>query len=761
MKRFNHVLNLGKSIRRHSFAGAMVLACAVFSLPAYSSFLPIGFFDRLPRVSTGQVSISANYLSQNSTGLVIAEGQVDIDYLGYFATADKLVFNQKTKDLTLIGNVIISDPDGIEYKADKVELSDQFKIAVLQQMVMITPDGAMITADKTDHDQDGLTILEKGTYAPCGTCIDDKGRRIGWRIRTKSMLRDQENSLIDLDNPVLEILGIPVAWFPWIRLPDPSNPRANGFRMPSYFYSDEIGLKLDIPYFYAAGKDTDVIITPAITSNQGPLFGVNLVHRFSDWGKIDVTASGLYQFNKGAFAGTVGDLEWRGAIQTSGEFIPADDWKIGWSYSAFTDAAFLSNYNMAIKKSYVNEVYAQYLTSETYANIRVQDFTLLGNYTQADQDKQASTIPNARVEQIFELENDNGRIALLGNLLGINRVADSNATYNGVPYIFGYGGNKIHGTAEASWTKQFETDAGLVFTPYLALRADAAYYDGASALLPISSQKFTLTPIAAIDVRYPLMAIDNGSTHLIEPIAQLVYRGSNESKVGIINDNAQSFVFDDSKLFSYNRFSGTDRQETGLRANVGIRYQANFVDGSYISFLAGQSYFLSGVNSLGIADTAQAGTSTGLGVINSDIVVGIIASPFEGAEIGAKAIIDPTNTSIKRAALAASLDYEGWKIATDYSYIVADPLLGSITDQHSIGGSIHIPIDDYWYSEAALGYNITTNAMINHRLSIGYDDGYFALAGIYEANGDFLSPTNQTYKLTFNLKGPNGKGYGF
>ena len=73
-------------------------------------------------------------------------------------------------------------------------------------------------------------------------------------------------------------------------------------------------------------------------------------------------------------------------------------------------------------------------------------------------------------------------------------------------------------------------------------------------------------------MRWPLIAFNNGNSHLFEPIAQLVYRGGTETLPGITNDNAQSFVLDDTNIFSYNRFSGTDRQEAnGLRVNIGGR----------------------------------------------------------------------------------------------------------------------------------------------------------------------------------------------
>src|SRR5690606_18851599 len=147
------------------------------------------------------------------------------------------------------------------------------------------------------------------------------------------------------------------------------------------------------------------------------------------------------------------------------------------------------------------------------------------------------------------------------------------------PYEFAYEEHKVHAAVEASWQNQYVLPGGLLATPYLGLRGDAAWYDGSSVLKPGEVSLLEATPIAAIDVRWPLIAVDGYDSHLFEPIAQLVYRGSDTTLVGITNDDAQSFVFDDTNLFSYNRFSGSDRQEMGLRVNIGGRYLANFGDG--------------------------------------------------------------------------------------------------------------------------------------------------------------------------------------
>jgi LPS-assembly protein len=63
----------------------------------------------------------------------------------------------------------------------------------------------------------------------------------------------------------------------------------------------------------------------------------------------------------------------------------------------------------------------------------------------------------------------------------------------------------------------------------------------------------------------------NFGIHALEPIAQIVAR-PNESRIGRLpNEDAQSLVFDDSNLFSWDRFSGYDRVEGGVRGTYALR----------------------------------------------------------------------------------------------------------------------------------------------------------------------------------------------
>lgn len=751
-----------KSVLHRGKLAALVLSC-LLALPASANaagLLPTGFFDRMPEPGQGQVAIEADFLSQDANGVAIASGDVVIRYAGYVGKADRLIYVGRNKNVTLIGNVVMRDPQGTEYASDRVEITGNMKKAVLNSLVMITEDGAMVTASYVERNRGENAILENGTYSPCGACVDDKGRRIGWSVRTDRMLQNEADEVVELENAHLEVLGFPVAWVPWMRLPDPTKPRANGFRLPNFDYSAKTGFKVTFPYFLAAGEDVDLIFEPSIMSRQVGLMSVTLNQRIGDKAEYSITGSGTYVVDRTAFVGTPGDRQWRGALQASARFTPSSEWEFGAAYSFLSDRAYLRDYLLPTRQSAINQAYATFLTPQSFADVRVQEFVVLGDATQVNQNQQGMNLPRIEATHVQELGDGWGRIEAEATVQNIVRMADSTSTANSVPYVMGYAENKFHGTVQVGWRDQWATPWGVLFTPYLGLRADYASYDGSSALLPGAQQLFTATPIAALDVRYPFVGYFGGSTHIIEPIAQLQYRGSSTTNVGITNDNAQSYVFDDTNLFSFNRFTGTDRQETGLRANWGYHYLAEFSDGSYIDFVHGKSYHLMGADAFKFADPAQTGTDAGMAGDSTDHVVGLTAGFNKHFKVGGKARFN-VNTGLQRAAIAAAIDYERWQLGADFSYRKASPALGALTGQLDVGGYVQVPIDDYWRINAAAGYDITAGALLDHSVGVTYDDGYFETSLKYSATGaNPFNPASQAVKWSFLLKTPDGGSYG-
>ncbi len=733
--------------------GCAVLLTLFSAGPAAAQLLPADFFAAIPAPGS-PAEVEANSLAYDSrTDVITAEGRVLMNYDGYQLSCDDLRYEQGSGDLVCIGNARVVDPDGNVFTADRMELTGGMKIAVIEALSVTTRDGALITARNVNFSMELETVLTEASYAPCGLCIDEKGNRIGWKVRAARIVQDPVIKAVTLEKPQLEVLGVPVAWLPWLSLPDPTQSRSSGFRLPGVDYKSDLGLVVRAPYFVAIGDDTDLLLTPQLMSRQGFLMAAEWEQRF-DYGVFNLAASGLYQLDRSAFAGEVGDRDWRGAIQSSARFQVIDTWTAGWSYTAFTDAAYLDDYDFNDDDILVNEIYGTHLSDDYYADLRVQEYLRLGNFGDADQDQQALALPNARTEAYFNLDS-NGQVRVSTSLLGVMRDADSLATYGATNYVFGNEGEKLHATVEASWQNQIITSSGLVVTPFLGIRGDAASFSGDGS--PADASLFEATPIAAIDVRFPMIASNGADSHLFEPIAQMVYRGSETTLAGITNDNAHSFVLDDTNIFSYNRFTGTDRQETGLRANLGARYLANLSDGGWFEIVGGQSFHLAGVNALGIGDEVNTGVSTGLGSDASYVVLGARGSLSEGTEFGGKLQLDPSGPRVARAGFGGDIALgENLSIGSEYFYMAADTALGVPDDQHefTVRGTAPLPAD-YWVANGSLSWDIAAGEWLEATGELLYDDGYF-LAGAYaKATGPtHRNPDDVSFGVKLLLRGP-------
>jgi LPS-assembly protein len=755
----------GMGTRLRQFGAVLVLALVTAS-PATAQFLPEGFFATLPEPGA-PARVEANVLSYDkSSDVISAQGRVLMQYEGYSIACDDLRYEQQTGNLNCIGNVQLVDPAGTKYTAETIEVTGGMKQAFIQSLTLTTTDGARVTANDVQYSSTLETVLNQATYTPCGECIDAKGNRIGWKVKAAKLIQNAETKTIYFEQPSLEVLGIPVAWLPWLSLPDPSSKQSNGFLLPSVNYKQAYGGRITAPYFINIGDDTQILLAPSLMSRQGFLMAAEWQQQF-DYGSFTVKASGLYQLDPGAFSG-IGNREWRGAIQSSGRFQPIADWTVGWSYSAFTDAAYFDDYDFSTADWVTNEVYATHLSSDFYADVRLQEFLKLGQYLNdfsADQaqNQQAATLPNARGAGYFDL-GDWGQVRANGNLVGVYRAEDSvnNISFAPIDYTFGFEGAKTHASGELSWQNQIIAPGGVVVTPYLGLRADITNYDSGDALSagePADQFLFAATPIAAVDFRWPLFATNGLDTHLLEPIAQLVYRGSDTSLVGITNDNAHSFVLDDTNIFSYDRFTGTDRQETGLRANVGARYLANFSGGQWLEIVAGQSFHLAGTNAFGVDDPVNTGVGSGLEDDASYIVLGARGSPYAGLTLGAKMQVDPDGPRVARAGVGGDYAFGPYSVGSDYVYLPADATTGVPVDQHevTVRGSTPLPLD-YWRAIGSVSWDIAASEWLQARGELIYDDGFFLAGGFAQANGaTHETPNSVTFGVQFKLKAPGAQ----
>jgi len=726
-------------------AAALALAC----LPAGAvaqQIVPPNFFDLVPPSAGQNIAISADTLIiDQTTDTAIAQGNVGINFEGLRVTADRAVYDRATGAVTLEGNVALIDQDGLEYVADRVELEGDFRNGFIEALTVAFPDGTYFSAAETTLTDETVRTYDDALYSPCGTCIDEQGRRIGWQVRAVRVITDAGEQVISFTEPQLELLGIPVMWLPYLSL-----PQGEEIEFPILDYREQYGVRASFPFFRYRINGGTLLFTPSLFSRQGAMLGAEWSQRVGDF-SYEIAGSAIYQLDPSAYTG-LASTEFRGALEGAFTFTPTSEWTFGGEYTLFSDPAYLPNYGYRSGTAR-NQLYAEYFTAESFADIRVQQFVPLSNAStwaayDIVRDRQAVTLPNARGDHVVDLEDGMGRVTFEGSLLALNRQIDHAGPLGST---WGYAGQSIHAMGQASWTNQYVLGGALV-SPYLGLRADAADFNSQSARpgAPDTQSLFGLTPIAALDLRYPLAISGAGATTVVEPIVQLVYRGSEQSIPGITNDNAHGVVLDATNLFDFDRFSGSDRQETGLRANIGGQLETQFDNGVWLNLVAGQSFQLDGANAFAVDDGTITGLESGLDTGGSYIVAGAAMGFTPHLSASGKLQYDPDTGVVPRALAILDASYGEIDLGLSYIYNNADPRPNA-AERHEIAVDATLPIMDYWSLSGGVAWDLAANHWLQATAGIQYNDGYLA----YGIAGRLTGPTHTTpddLRLTFNIK---------
>ena len=229
----------------------------------------------------------------------------------------------------------------------------------------------------------------------------------------------------------------------------------------------------------------------------------------------------------------------------------------------------------------------------------------------------------------------------------------------------GIGGTYTSGTVELSWQRKFIDPIGEVFTPFAFVRANGNYLDYSTSgsatfgsdtianayqsnFFPYNNQgQGSVTPGVGLEWRYPLLTRTPIGSLVIEPIAQIIARPNAQISNTLVNLDAQSLVFDDSNLFEWNKYSGYDRFETGVRANYGAQFTLDMNKNGYVNALFGQSAQVAGVNSYDTPDAANIGLQSGLNTPMSDYVARVSYSPNTNYSFVTKARFDEATWALR------------------------------------------------------------------------------------------------------------------
>jgi LPS-assembly protein len=259
-----------------------------------------------------------------------------------------------------------------------------------------------------------------------------------------------------------------------------------------------------------------------------------------------------------------------------------------------------------------------------------------------------------------------------------------------------------------------------------------------------------------MEYRLPMAARSTGMTHIIEPIGQVVLRPDEVTDRALVNEDAQSLVFDDTNIFAISKFSGYDRFEGGLRANYGAQYTARYDSGGYANFLFGQSYQMAGRNSYANPDAANTGLGSGLDTKQSDYIARAAISVDKYSFV-AKTRLDPTDMHMRRLDLLASGRFGDFSSSIQYARYEAQPFLGYDKRREGIVASSSYRFDQNYFMSGTVIFDMSrhlntgsTNSQLFSVAGLGLGAGYSDECTTLTVNYTSTYPQNTTAATTRN-----------
>ncbi|MCL7997424.1 LPS-assembly protein LptD [Brucella sp. 21LCYQ03] len=786
----------------HTFtrlARGTALACAL-AIP----FISVAI---IPSQALAQDALGANYQSDPNARMILqadelvydrdvnvvtAQGKVRIEYDGNRLVADQVTYNQQTRRMTATGNVEIVERDGNKIYSDHLDVTDSFRDGFVNGLRVETTDNTRFVAESAERSNGEITTFNNGVYTACQACEKDPDKPVLWQIKARKIIWNSATKTVRFERGKFEFFGMPLAYFPSFEMADPTVKRKSGFLLPEFSLKSELGAGMKNSYFWALAPNYDLTLSATAYTKQGFLTQAEWRHRLEN-GTYNLQIAGIHQMKPGEFdANTIDRHEKnRGMIASKGDFNINARWQAGWNVMAQTDRNFSRTYGLTdySSQTQVSNIYLRGVNNRNYFDLNFYRFNVQESYpltpTYSDVEmhsKQPWVFPSLDYSYTAPESVYGGELNFTANLQALYRKNANYAyTYGQLPdgtwgklipeypRIPGFSGTNTRLTGEVEWKRTIITDSGLVITPLLALRADAinvnTNFDPAVAGFTdavVKSEALRAMATAGLELRWPILFSSTSSTHILEPIAQ-IYARNNESYAGQLpNEDAQSFVFDATNLFSRDKFSGYDRVEGGTRANLGLRYSGSFDRSDWNLYaLGGQSIQLGGVNSYGTSDFVNVGADSGLQDARSDYVGMIGTSNSTGFALAARGRFDKDDLNIKRGELEAQQNWSRVGVSARYAYIAPQPAYGYSDLRQEVGGTVTLKINENWRTFGSGTYDLVSNTLVRGSAGLAYDDECFtySMAFVQTRNpGESKKSNTFGLKLSFRTLGDIGSG---
>ncbi|MBP7242003.1 LPS assembly protein LptD [Amaricoccus sp.] len=642
------------------------------------------------------VALVADRVSyDDATGLLVAEGSVEVLYRGIILRAPRIVYDERNDKVSAEGPIVLVDPDTGVLLADRAALTPDLANGLIEGARLLIADQLQIAAVEAQRRDGRFVTLDRVIASSCTVCPGNPTPT--WAIRARRVTEDELAQRIYFDNARLEVLGVPVAWLPWLSIPDPRAERASGFLAPIFLNSQIYGAAIKTPYYYVLGPSSDMTITPFVTSQGGFLAEGEYRRRFTRGG-IDV--GGVLALDDGLEDDIGGDST-RWFLYGNGDYDLGRGFVFDFDASIVSDDVFLKQFDYSDADLLTSTAKITRTRAKDYLRLEGIGFqSLLEN---EDKRTVPAVLPDLVYRRTLEETLAGGRLAYDVALLGMTREL---------------GQSMVRGTGAIDWRADWTLAMGLRAHATASAALDSyrvwSDADDTNQTTYDGDPLGRATPLAAVELRWPWVRRGaSGVDQVIEPIAQVVWSDS-LGDTDVPNEDSELPEFSYSNLFALNRFPGRDRLETGLRANLGVQYTRTDPTGWNLGATLGRV--------LRADDLDQFPTGTGLDGRWSDWV-GLLSVGFDWGLSLSNRMLVQSDLDFTRNEFAVQYDGERGRLGASYTYLAEDdsnPFLGPQpeTSELALAARYRVhpnwEVRGNWRFDAASGSNVRAGAGITY-----------------------------------------------
>lgn len=621
------------------------------------------------------VLITADTLKYDqSLGLVTAEGKVELVQGGRTLLADTVSYSEKDDKVIASGNVSLLENNGTVLFADYMELFAGMKNGFIRDAAMLLSDNSRGAAASAERRDGNRTILRKAVYTTCSLCEQDRSRAPLWQLKGERVEHNQAAQEIIYHDAVFEMFGIPILYTPYFSHPDPTVNRRSGILPPSYTNNAFFGHWVSMPYYYVIDNQSDMTLTPQYSTRQGP-------HLTGEYRRR--TATGEMEFDGSITEEDVsGDV--RGHIRSNMAFRANDDVTFGANILRATDDTYLNRYsvqNRPYTNTLTSRVYAEAVNNRHFASVNAFSFQNLRS--DVSNGSVPIVAPIMDYSAVFEPGDYGGRWAFDANMASLYRSSGTDT-------------RRLSSTI--SWAQPYYAPSGEIFTATAMLRADGYWADSVDQSLASTTNSDgtevtgRVIPAVALDWRYPLVRDSRYMRQLVEPIVMAVVTPYGGNPDTIPNEDSLSFEFDETNLFSINRFPGYDRWDGGPKLNYGVRSAVYGNNGGYAELLAGQSIRAKS------DDTFTAGS--GLSDRLSDYVARLTFSPGRYISfVDRVRLAQNSQLTVQRHEIGTTLGTNTNFLSLSYAKLADTDFVEDAGDREAISGTLRAQLTKFWSAE--------------------------------------------------------------